>query len=79
MVHLRGLWCIVQMCSYYAKHNVEVQPENILVTTGASEATKTLDCITNEGDELLFQSPFTPIMTPLPFVWRSGCACFIHD
>ena len=27
-----------KMCSYYAKHNIEVEPENILVTTGASEA-----------------------------------------
>ena len=48
-----------KMCSYYAKHNIEVQPENILVTTGASEAIiMTLDCITNEGDELVIPEPF---------------------
>ena len=47
------------MCSYYAKHNIEVEPENILVTTGASEAIiMTLDCITNEGDELIIPEPF---------------------
>ena len=48
-----------KMCSYYAKHNIEVEPENILVTTGASEAIiMTLDCITNEGDELIIPEPF---------------------
>jgi aspartate aminotransferase len=48
-----------KMCSYYAKHNIEVQPDNILVTTGASEAIiMTLDCITNEGDELIIPEPF---------------------
>ena len=36
-----------KMCTYYAKHNIVVQPEDILVTTGASEAIiMTLDCIT---------------------------------
>ena len=48
-----------KMCSYYAKHNIEIEPENILVTTGASEAIiMTLDCITNEGDELIIPEPF---------------------
>ena len=48
-----------KMCSYFAKHNIEVQPDDILVTTGASEAIiMTLDCITNEGDELIIPEPF---------------------
>ena len=48
-----------KMCTYYAKHNIVVQPKDILVTTGASEAIiMTLDCITNEGDELIIPEPF---------------------
>ena len=48
-----------KMCSYYANHDIIVCPENILVTTGASEAIiMTLDCITNEGDELIVPEPF---------------------
>ena len=48
-----------KMCFYFAKHNIEVQPDDILVTTGASEAIiMTLDCITNEGDELIIPEPF---------------------
>ena len=36
-----------------------MQPDDILVTTGASEAIiMTLDCITNEGDELIIPEPF---------------------
>jgi len=48
-----------KMCDYYAQHKIDVEPENILVTTGASEAIiMTLDCITNEGDELIIPEPF---------------------
>lgn len=48
-----------KMCSYYAKHNIKVLPEDILVTTGASEAIiMTLDCITNEGDQIIIPEPF---------------------
>ena len=48
-----------KMCSYYAKHSIYVCPEDILVTTGASEAIiMTLDCITNEGDEIIIPEPF---------------------
>lgn len=48
-----------KMCFYFAKHNIEVQPDDILVTTGASEAIiMTLDCITNEGDEIIIPEPF---------------------
>jgi aspartate aminotransferase len=47
------------MASYFAKHNIDVVPDDILVTTGASEAIiMTLDCITNEGDEIIIPEPF---------------------
>lgn len=48
-----------KMASYFAKHNIDVVPSDILVTTGASEAIiMTLDCITNEGDEIIIPEPF---------------------
>ena len=48
-----------KMTAYFAKHNIQVSPEDILVTTGASEAIiMTLDCITNEGDEIIIPEPF---------------------
>ena len=48
-----------KMTSYFANHQIEVIPDDILVTTGASEAIiMTLDCITNEGDEIIIPEPF---------------------
>ena len=48
-----------KLVSYYHKHDIEIDAEDILVTTGASEAIiMALDCITNEGDELIIPEPF---------------------
>lgn len=48
-----------KMSAYYASHNIDVNPNEILVTTGASEAlTMTLGCIANEGDEIIIPEPF---------------------
>jgi aspartate aminotransferase len=48
-----------KLVSYYQEHNIEIDAEDILVTTGASEAIiMALDCITNEGDELIIPEPF---------------------
>ena len=66
MAHLRGLGVSSEDVLYYAKHNIEVQPENILVTTGASEAIiMTLIALPMRVMNSLFQNPFMPIMTPL--------------
>jgi len=48
-----------KLVSYYQQHAIEIDKEDILVTTGASEAIiMALDCITNEGDELIIPEPF---------------------
>ena len=48
-----------KLVSYYHEHDIEIDAEDILVTTGASEAIiMALDCITNEGDELIIPEPF---------------------
>jgi aspartate aminotransferase len=48
-----------KLVSYYQQHQIGVDAEDILVTTGASEAIiMALDCITNEGDELIIPEPF---------------------
>ena len=48
-----------KLVSYYQEHDIENDAEDILVTTGASEAIiMALDCITNEGDELIIPEPF---------------------
>ena len=48
-----------KLAAYYKQHDIDVNAEDILVTTGASEAIiMALDCITNEGDELIIPEPF---------------------
>jgi aspartate aminotransferase len=48
-----------KLVTYYKRHDILLRPEDILVTTGASEAIiMALDCITNEGDELIIPEPF---------------------
>ncbi len=48
-----------KLVSYYQQHKIEIDADDILVTTGASEAIiMALDCITNEGDELIIPEPF---------------------
>ena len=47
------------LCEYYLKNNISVNPEDIIVTTGASEAlTFTLNCICDAGDEIIIPEPF---------------------
>ncbi len=58
--HSGGLWEYRQALSgYYAKHNINVTKEEILITTGGSEAIifammSTMD----EGDEIIIPEPF---------------------
>mgnify|MGYP002630346829 FL=1 len=48
-----------KMSAYYAGHQISVTSNQILVTTGASEAlTMTLGCIANEEDEIIIPEPF---------------------
>lgn len=47
------------LAGYYAKHNIDLQPEQIIVTTGASEALAfTLNSICDAGDEIIIPEPF---------------------
>ena len=47
------------LVQYYAKHNIELNPDEIIVTTGASEALAfTLNSICDAGDEIIIPEPF---------------------
>ena len=47
------------LAGYYAKHNIDLRPEQIIVTTGASEALAfTLNSICDAGDEIIIPEPF---------------------
>ena len=48
-----------KLVNYYKKNNIEVNKENIIVTTGASEALLfTIACITDPHDEIIIPEPF---------------------
>ncbi|MDT0540999.1 pyridoxal phosphate-dependent aminotransferase [Croceitalea sp. P059] len=48
-----------KLASYYAKHDIEVTAEDIIVTTGGSEALAfTMGTILDEGDEIIIPEPF---------------------
>ncbi len=48
-----------KLVSYYKKHNIEVTSDNIVVTTGGSEALLfTIGSITDPGDEIIIPEPF---------------------
>ena len=48
-----------KLCSYYKSHNIYVDPNDIIVTTGASEALSfTLNVICDAGDEIIIPEPF---------------------
>ncbi|MFN3555426.1 MAG: pyridoxal phosphate-dependent aminotransferase [Bacteroidales bacterium] len=51
--------CREKMCQYYKKHDIEVTPEQIIVTAGASEAIlfAVQSCL-NPGDEIIIPEPF---------------------
>ncbi len=56
----RGLAEVVEAwCAYYLHHGLEVEPEDIVVTAGASEAlTLALHVTCDPGDEVLVPEPF---------------------
>lgn len=48
-----------KLCEYYAKHNIHITPDEIIVTNGGSEALQfafTICC--NPGDEVLIPEPY---------------------
>jgi aspartate aminotransferase len=48
-----------KLVSYYKKHNVNVTADNIVITTGGSEALIfTIGSITDPGDEIIIPEPF---------------------
>ena len=48
-----------KLADYYAKHNISVTHEDIIVTTGGSEALLfTMGSITDVGDEIIIPEPF---------------------
>lgn len=47
------------MCKYYAKHGIKVNPDEIIVTAGASEAILfAVQTCLNPGDEIIIPEPF---------------------
>ena len=47
------------LVEYYQSHDIEINTEDIIVTTGASEALAfTLNCICDAGDEIIIPEPF---------------------
>jgi aspartate aminotransferase len=48
-----------KMCSYYKKNGIEIQPDDIIVTTGASEAILfAVQTCLDPGDEIIIPEPF---------------------
>ena len=48
-----------KLCSYYAAHKIQIAPEEILITTGASEALIfCLNVVCDTGDEIIIPEPF---------------------
>ncbi len=48
-----------KMCSYYAKHNIHITPDEIIVAAGASEAILfAVQTCLNPGDEIIIPEPF---------------------
>jgi len=49
----------IKMAQYYAKHNIEISPEDIIVTTGASEGLSfVIGSIADIDDEIIVPEPF---------------------
>jgi aspartate aminotransferase len=49
----------IKLVNYYAKHNIPVSSDDIIVTTGGSEALLfTIGSITDPGDEIIIPEPF---------------------
>lgn len=48
-----------KLCEYYAKHNINITPDEIIITAGGSEALQFAFTITcNPGDEVLIPEPY---------------------
>lgn len=48
-----------KLVKYYEDHNINISPEDIIITTGASEALLfTMQSIMNPGDEIIIPEPF---------------------
>ena len=48
-----------KLCKYYDRHKISIKPDDIMVTTGASEALSfTLNVICDAGDEIIIPEPF---------------------
>jgi aspartate aminotransferase len=48
-----------QLCQYYQQNDISIQPDDIIVTTGASEALSfSLNVICDAGDEIIIPEPF---------------------
>ncbi len=53
------LSCREKMCAYYAKHGIEVSPDEIIIGAGASEAILfAVQTCLNPGDEIIIPEPF---------------------
>ena len=49
------------VCDYYRKIDVAITPENVLITTGGSEALQIVaSCLLDDGDEIIIPEPFYP-------------------
>jgi aspartate aminotransferase len=49
----------IKLSHYYKKHHIDLEADNILVTTGGSEALIfTIGCIMDQGDEIIIPEPF---------------------
>ena len=47
------------LCLYYSRHNINVSPDDIITTVGASEALSfTMNSICDPGDEVIIPEPF---------------------
>jgi len=48
-----------KLCQYYQNHGISIKPDDIIVTTGASEALSfTLNVICDAGDQIIIPEPF---------------------
>ncbi len=49
----------VKLARYYKRHGIDITPEQLLITTGGSEALSfVMGCIADPGDEIIIPEPF---------------------
>lgn len=80
------LSCRQKMCDYYARHNIHVAPDEIIIGAGASEAILfAVQTCLNPGDEMIIPEPFYAnyngfsisagvVVKPIPSYIESGFA-----